>query len=280
MIYLIQSVYKDDNDNYHDILKIGYTSNLEKRLSHYTSHNFGFKLLKTREGNEELEKLLHYYFNKYLIKESHNREWFEYNEEIINEFEKLEKEELSFLKPNKKIKNQKEQLVIDDDFLLELCKNNLDLFNELKIFLNTFNNIDKNFRNKMKSYCLLLENINCIDILKKIPCIPNNYHRYYELLGHKDIRANSYDEYLLRKKIFCILKNPETKDALLFFFQPGNKFTKKVAKEKLQEIYDQLGFKKKAKAADLEEYFELRRVKIKNSILNKYDEGFEIISLK
>ena len=102
----------------------------------------------------QLEKLLHYHFNKYLIKESHNREWFEYNDEIINEFEKLEKEELSFLKPNKKIKNQKEQLVIDDDFLLELCKNNLDLFNELKIFLNTFNNIDKNFRNKMKSYCL------------------------------------------------------------------------------------------------------------------------------
>ena len=95
MIYLIQDAYIDENDNFHKVLKIGYTSNIDSRMSQYTSHNFGFKLLKTREGDEELEKLLHYHFNKYLIKELHNREWFEYNDEIINEFEKLEKEELS-----------------------------------------------------------------------------------------------------------------------------------------------------------------------------------------
>ena len=67
MIYLIQDAYIDENDNFHKVLKIGYTSNIDSRISQYTSHNFGLKLLKTREGDEELEKLLHYYFNKYLI---------------------------------------------------------------------------------------------------------------------------------------------------------------------------------------------------------------------
>ena len=56
MIYLIQDAYIDNNDNFHRILKIGYTSNLDTRLSQYTSHNFGFKLLDSREGDEELEK--------------------------------------------------------------------------------------------------------------------------------------------------------------------------------------------------------------------------------
>ena len=241
MIYLIQSVYKDDNDNYHDILKIGYTSNLEKRLSHYTSHNFGFKLLKTREGNEEMEKLLHYYFNKYLIKESYNIEWFEYNEEIINNFSNIEKEELSYLN-KKNNKNQEEK--ITDDLLLELCENDLDLFSEIRTFLNDFN-INRNFKRRIKSYCIFLSKNNYLDLLKKIPEIPNTFHMYYELLGHDGIRAYSYEELPLRNEVEIKLKVPEIRTAILFSFQPGNKYSRGYIKEKLQEIYDQLGFKKK-----------------------------------
>ena len=276
MIYLIQDAYIDENDNFHKVLKIGYTSNIDSRISQYTSHNFGFKLLKTREGDEELEKLLHYHFNKYLIKESHNREWFEYNEEIINNFSILEKEELSYLN-KKNNKNQEEK--ITDDLLLELCENDLDLFSEIRTFLNDFN-INRNFKRRIKSYCIFLSKNNYLDLLKKIPEIPNTFHMYYELLGHDGIRAYSYEELPLRNEVEIKLKVPEIRTAILFSFQPGNKYSRGYIKEKLQEIYDQLGFKKKAKAADLEEYFELRRVKIKNSILNKYDEGFEIIQLK
>ena len=248
-------------------------------MSQYISHNFGFKLLKTREGDEELEKLLHYHFNKYLIKESHNREWFEYNDEIINEFEKLEKEELSSKLSNFNKRRKVYEEKITDDLLLELCENDLDLFSEIRTFLNDFN-INRNFKRRIKSYCILLDKNNYLDLLKKIPEIPNTFHMYYELLGHDGIRAYSYEELPLRNEVEIKLKVPEIRTAILFSFQPGNKYSRGYIKEKLQEIYDQLGFKKKAKAADLEEYFELRRVKIKNSILNKYDEGFEIIQLK
>ena len=274
MLYLIQSVYKDDNDNYHDILKIGFTNNLEKRLSHYTSHNFGFKLLKTREGDEELEKLLHYHFNKYLIKESYNREWFEYNEEIINNFSILEKEELSYLN-KKNNKNQGEK--ITDDLLLELCENDLDLFSEIRTFLNDFN-INRNFKRRIKSYCIFLSKNNYLDLLKKIPEIPNTFHMYYELLGHDGIRAYSYEELPLRNEVEIKLKVPEIRTAILFNFQPGNKYSRGYIKEKLQEIYDQLGLKKKAKANDLDEYFITKRSQFREN--GKKIEGFEIIQLK
>ena len=86
MIYLIQSAYIDDNDNFHKALKIGYAKDLDKRLAAYHTHLPSFRLLKSREGNEELEKHLHTYFSKYRLS---NYEWFEYNDDIIGEFDKI-----------------------------------------------------------------------------------------------------------------------------------------------------------------------------------------------
>ncbi len=279
MIYLVQDAYIDENDNFHKILKIGYTSNINSRMSQYTSHNFGFKLLKTREGDEELEKLLHYYFNKYLIKEPYNREWFEYNDKIINEFDKLEKEELSSKLSNFNKRKKVYEEKITDDLLLELCKNDLDLFSEIRTFLNDFN-INRNFERRMRSYCIFLDKNNYLDLLKKISDIPSNYHMYYELLGYEGIKAKSYEEQSLRNEVEIKLKNPEIRTAVLFHFQPGNRYINKYIKEKLQEIYNQLNLRKNAKASDLEEYFILKRIKISNKVTNKRDEGFEIVQIK
>ena len=277
MIYLIQDAYIDENDNFHKVLKIGYTSNIDSRISQYTSHNFGFKLLKTREGDEELEKLLHYYFNKYLIKESHNREWFEYNDEIINEFDKFEKEELSSKLSNFSKRRKVYEEKITDDLFLELCENDLDLFSEIRAFLNDFN-INRNFERRIKSYCIFLDKNNYLDLLKKISDIPTTFHMYYELLGHEGIRAKSYEECSLYNEVEIKLQNPEIRTAILFNFQPGNKYSKKYIKEKLQEIYNQFGFKKTAKAADLEEYFILKRAQFKEN--SKKVEGFLIENIK
>ena len=86
MIYLIQSAYIDENDNFHKALKIGYAKDLEKRLAAYNTHLPSYKLLKTREGEEELEKHLHTYFSRYRLS---NYEWFEYNDDIIKEFDNI-----------------------------------------------------------------------------------------------------------------------------------------------------------------------------------------------
>ena len=55
MIYLIQSAYVDDNDNFHKALKIGYAKDIDKRLIAYYTHSPNIKLLDSREGNEEKE---------------------------------------------------------------------------------------------------------------------------------------------------------------------------------------------------------------------------------
>ena len=53
MIYLIQSAYIDENDNFHRALKIGYAKDLDKRLTAYNTHLPSYKLLKSILGDEE-----------------------------------------------------------------------------------------------------------------------------------------------------------------------------------------------------------------------------------
>ena len=87
MIYLILSAgFKDNNpDQFEKRLKIGYTDNLENRLKAYLTTNPDIILLQTREGDTSLESYLHKKFEKYRYKDS--REWFYYNQEIIDHFQ-------------------------------------------------------------------------------------------------------------------------------------------------------------------------------------------------
>ena len=87
MIYLILSAgFKDNNpDQFEKRLKIGYTDNLENRLKANLTTNPDFMLLQTREGDTSLESYLHKKFEKYRYKDS--KEWFYYNQEIIDHFQ-------------------------------------------------------------------------------------------------------------------------------------------------------------------------------------------------
>ena len=87
MIYLVLSAgFKDNNpDQFERRLKIGYTDNLENRLKAYLTTNPDIILLQTREGDTSLESYLHKKFEKYRYKDS--KEWFYYNQEIIDHFQ-------------------------------------------------------------------------------------------------------------------------------------------------------------------------------------------------
>ena len=58
MIYLIQSAYIDENDNFHKALKIGYAKDLDKRLTAYNTHLLFYKLLKSRESDKRVDGFL------------------------------------------------------------------------------------------------------------------------------------------------------------------------------------------------------------------------------
>ena len=59
-----------------------------------------------------------------------------------------------------------------------------------------------------------------------------------------------------------------------------DKFSKADIKENLQKLYDSLNYTKKAKANDIEEYFEVKDCKVLNSETGKYEHGFELIKRK
>lgn len=92
MIYLIKSAGYEKDNNYIDLLKIGYTEDTKKegRFNAYKLHNPTCKILyELPELTEEDEKNIQYKFRKYLYID-YGREWFEYNDEIVNFFKNPE----------------------------------------------------------------------------------------------------------------------------------------------------------------------------------------------
>ena len=89
MIYVIlSSAFKDDN-SFEKLIKIGYTddSKKDRRYYQYKSHNPTIKILyEIPNGTVELEDLIHSYFEKYRYSDF-GKEWFMWDEEIIQFFE-------------------------------------------------------------------------------------------------------------------------------------------------------------------------------------------------
>ena len=97
MIYVLQSAGYDENRNYIDLIKIGYTESWDRRKVSYLLSNPTVILLylfKEIEATKEIEFLLHEYFSKFRY-EKYGREWF-YKDDIILEF---------FTKPFSEIKD-------------------------------------------------------------------------------------------------------------------------------------------------------------------------------
>ena len=90
MIYVIKVEYKDI-----DLLKIGYTKdeNKDSRFTQYKMHNPLYQVIYEIPGaDRDKEKALQDLFSCYRYKgKGKSREWFEYNEEIVDYFSALKK---------------------------------------------------------------------------------------------------------------------------------------------------------------------------------------------
>ena len=152
-IYLVMVEYKDKT-----LLKIGYTKTIEGRMDTYELHNPDIQLLKIREGTRNLENYMHRKFEKYAYPK--RKEWFYYNEEIINGFNVLEEKNFldinqlknrvyNFLKPKsidslkemyyEKYHEEIENECIDEEDLDTLITNTFYFINEkIKNFILSF----------------------------------------------------------------------------------------------------------------------------------------------
>ena len=162
--------------------------------------------------------------------------------------------------------------VIDGNIELELQQAYDHLLSEF--------NKDNNFVRRMKLLCdtyFQYPEFYTKYANSPLPCmIPIEYQNYINILGFEKIRAVGYIEIEILKEIET-LNNLNTVD-ISSLFTVGEKYTKKYIKETLGEFYNTNKIHKTPKASDLDEYFILKSIKLK--VLDKWENGFEIISKK
>ena len=159
-----------------------------------------------------------------------------------------------------------------------------DLQNLFYQFKEEYENLPNSFEVRMQlihetylKYPQLFEQFgNILDTI-----IPRTYQNYINLLGFERIKALKYYEYLIKNEIDNInkLNTESVSTSILSLFSVGSKYSKAQIKEMLREFYSVNSISKTPKASDLEDYFNLKTCKVKNSE-GKWENGFEIVSLK
>lgn len=254
MLYLIRSYGPGGKKIY----KVGYTGFIKKRLNQYFNHNPFIELISTREGDEELETLIHVCLYSLGYKfQIHGRlnEWFcgdlSKIQYIFHSTKKYLEKILKKIKTNLYIKN-----IID----------NIEL--------------EPYFEDRMR---ILSEYIK--SDLNEIQYLPEKYRKYFENLSIKDMldcgfRKSNLEEKIKVKQIKNVVfdKNSCVSQEIYSIFTENEVYTKKEIKIMLGSIFQKYNYK--AKASDIQKYFNVSRVQVKNINTGKYDEGYRLISKK
>lgn len=330
MIYLLRS-YGLNNSS---ILKVGFSDQVDKRMSQYFYHNPFILEISKREGDEMFETLLHFYLKSlgYQRKvRSKLDEWYFDCPEVYTIFhisrESLERELWknrakyfsglsSFLIPSTEkmiyeyLREKNLDLFIGEEFIVKdgkvrrthapkidilykkyLVSNSADSPGEcenivVSDFLTNQFYTTGLFHEKMRRYCEFRDQFgNNPEILEhlffKIP--DQRFRMFYEYYGTKGCSSRKY----LEKELEQGWKNATLEDKLKIEmssrFKPGEKHTLEDLKVIIQEMYDRLGIKKKAKAKDLDQYFKLVKTLLpgidKKTGEEKMKHGFKIVGV-
>jgi hypothetical protein len=136
------------------------------------------------------------------------------------------------------------------------------------------------FVSKMKYLCLSLDQINEESKNIILTQIEDIYRNYYITLGPDRISSVSYQKSKVEKlyKNFVLNQEIDISSKVIDLFKLGQKYSKAYIKEELKCLYTSLNYKKTPKATDLEEYFNMEPIKLKDD--KGWVHGFRLISLK
>ena len=137
------------------------------------------------------------------------------------------------------------------------------------------------FTDKMKLLCESGLSDKALSLVLKQ--VPIDYSTFYTTLGPSKIKSLSYQKSRLMSESNKILNNTKisddvVKNSFLKVFKLGSRITLSEAKSLISKIYLELGLNKTARAKDLEQFFEVKLVKIPK--MDKRADGYEIISKK
>lgn len=151
--------------------------------------------------------------------------------------------------------------------------------NRINEYVRNFD-IANNFIDKMKYLCSLdIDQEEWVKLEKRIPI---EYRNYINVLGRDKIKSLSYQKSKLEAE-YCRLKSNQNIQCMLenliySAFIVGERYPKSWIKEKLGEIYEQVGYKLTPKATDLERYFKIKAVNYIDKKTKKKENGYNIIN--
>ena len=150
---------------------------------------------------------------------------------------------------------------------------------EYKKFADDFK-FSTNFVKKMKLCCEFIRNNYPNEEKVILPNITKEYQNYINLLGISGIRAKGYEKYRLENEVQIADSGKNLSKEITNKFLCGRKYTLKDVKKELQLIYDSLNLTKTAKASDIEEYYEVKKIKLWDANEKKQNKGYELLELK
>lgn len=110
--------------------------------------------------------------------------------------------------------------------------------------------------------------------------IGTDLENLYSYFGFDGCRAVGYRTIDLKRKISDQLLLDPLKTEVYDTFKVGDKYPLKYIKETLRGIYQKLGIYKCPKASDLEEFFEVKEIKMVSKVDKKSHNGYRLLSIK
>ena len=134
------------------------------------------------------------------------------------------------------------------------------------------------WKERMKMYCEFLQTYpEYISTIRTLTWIPEEFHNFYETLGHERIKANGFQRSRLLHELAAVSCSDDEETMFLSEFKVGECIPKSKAKERIQKIYERLGLDKTAKATELRRYFRVEETNVRDD--GKIQHGFRIIGL-
>lgn len=247
-------------------------------LGFFNTYNTAEKL-KQKIGEIPIKKFeikyhkVNYMLLDYLIQTYHKSEAVLQTQSKRNELESILRE---YTERNQYNYLKEEYGFVLDEFLqyqeirLKTCSDDI-----IKKKVEEFNSI-KNVRYRLKFLVDYSKSASKENLGNFLELIPGKYKDYYQIVGPDIITACSYAESEIKKRWMEKISNSEVKDDVVSeiykTFEVGKRYTKIDIKNILNNLYERLGYKKKAKATDLETYYLMKSVYTSDK-----KHGFELI---
>lgn len=258
--------YNDDVINFfRDIDKV----DLESLPKNPVRGSKEFKKIKN-----ECREVLSYFFN--------TRDTEEHLKSIISEIkDQLSKDYvIEYLRKDSRIGSKK----VDRYFEVLRCRESGiycedDMVNqEVSEFLRIYISLNT-MKDKLKLLCEYGLSSDAIDIVLGQIADSDEIKSYYTTLGPDRLRALSYSKTFIKKELNIVTFSQDLLEKSMYLeFKEGDKLSLVDIKTKLTNIYDSISYDRKAKATDLENYFEVKKCTI--NFPDKRVNGLEIIKKK